>query len=82
MAKKVAPLSPEAVAVFNAMREAGKALTMEEVKALGINANPAHFTALKNRGYITSEQVEKEVVTVQKRKINEYTVVADAVITE
>jgi hypothetical protein len=64
------------------MVSAGKALTMEEVKALGINANPAHFTALKNRGFITATQVEKEVVTVQKRKVNEYAIVEGSVIAE
>lgn len=75
MGRKLKPLSAGAVAVYEAMVEAGKPLTMAELKDLGIAANPAHFTALRNRGLITAEQVEREVVSVQTRKVNEYALV-------
>jgi hypothetical protein len=83
MAKKVLPLSPIAVSIFNLMKAEGKALTLAEVQALGITeANASHFTALRNRGLIASEQIEKEVVTVAKRKVNVYTLVDGATIAE
>lgn len=82
MAKKMAPLSEQAVAVFNAMKEANRALTLEEVKSMGIEANPAHFTALKNRGLISAEKVEKIVVVESKREVNVYSIVDGAEIAE
>lgn len=82
MAKKVTALSEGAIAVFDAMKEAGRPLTMAEVKELGINANPAHFTALKNRGLISAEKVEKTVVVESKRSVNVYDLVEGAVLPE
>ena len=82
MAKKVAVLSEGAIAVFNAMKEAGRPLTMQELKDAGVNANPAHFTALKNRGLISAEKVEKEVITVAKREVNEYALIEGAELPE
>lgn len=76
MAKTVAPLSPVAVAILDLMKAENRPLTLEEVRALGIaDANPSHFTALRNRGYITSEKVEKEVMRLVKSEINVYTLV-------
>lgn len=76
MAKTVAPLSPVAVAILDLMKAENRPLTLEEVRALGIaDANPSHFTALRNRGYIASEKVEKEVMRLVKSEINVYTLV-------
>lgn len=83
MAKKVLKLSPVAVQIFELMKSEGKALTLAEVQALGITeANASHFTALKNRGLITADSIEKEVVSVVKRKVNVYTLVDGAAIAE
>jgi hypothetical protein len=79
---KVAPLSEGAIAVFNAMKEAGRPLTLDEVKGMGIEANPSHFTALKNRGLVSAEKVEKIVVVEAKREVNVYTLVDGAEIAE
>lgn len=82
MAKKVSALSEGAVAVFEAMVKAGKPLTMAELKESGVDANSAHFTALRNRGLISAELVEKEVVKVVKSKVNEYALIDGAVLPE
>ena len=83
MAKKVLKLSPVAVQIFELMKSEGKALTLAEVQALGITeANASHFTALKNRGLITADSIEKEVVSVVKRKVNVYTLVDGATVAE
>lgn len=78
MARKLAPLSAGAQAVYDAMVNAGKPITMAELKEAGVNANPAHFTALRNRGLITSEQIEVETVRTVKSKVNEYALVDGA----
>jgi len=82
MAKKVSPLSPESIALFELLKAQPAGVTAADVKALGFAANSANFTALANRGLITSTSVEREVVTVAKRTVNEYTVVEGAVIPE
>ena len=77
MAKQVAPLSPEAKAIYDLMVQEQRALTLAEVVKLGVPANSAHFTALKNRGMINAEKIEKEVVSVSKRKVNVYSLNPD-----
>lgn len=79
MAKQVAPLSPEAQAIYDLMVKEQRALTLAEVVELGVPANSAHFTALRNRGMINAEKIEKEVVSVSKRKVNTYTLNPDFV---
>jgi len=49
---------------------------LAEIKEKGFEkANSSHLTALKNRGLVSSEEIEKEVITVAKRKVNVYTFV-------
>ena len=79
MAKQVAPLSPEAKAIYDLMVQEQRALTLAEVVELGVPANSAHFTALKNRGMINADKVEREYVSVSKRKVNVYTLNPDFV---
>ena len=79
MAKALKPLSPVAQSIYELMKAEGRPLTLAEVQALGIaEANSAHFVALRNRGLITSDKIEKEVVTVAVRPINVYSVNPDA----
>lgn len=76
MAKTFAPLSEAAQAIYDLMVKEGRPLTLAEVRELGIdNANSAHFTALRNRGLITAEDVEKEVVEVKTRTVKIYSLV-------
>ena len=79
MAKQVAPLSPEAKAIYDLMVQEQRALPLAEVVELGVPANSAHFTALKNRGMINADKVEREYVSVSKRKVNVYTLNPDFV---
>ena len=73
MAKTFAPLSEVAQAIYDLMVKEGRPLTLAEVRELGIdNANSAHFTALRNRGLITADDVEKEVVEVKTRTVKIY----------
>ena len=73
MAKKETPLSPKAVEILADLKANG-ASTLAEIKERGIDGvNSSHLTALKNRGLVSSVEVEKEVVTVAKRKVLEYT---------
>ena len=75
MGKKETPLSAKAVEILKDLRENG-ASTVAEIKERGIEGvNSSHLTALKNRGLVTSVNVEKEVVTVTKRKVLEYSIV-------
>lgn len=69
------PLSPTATEVLEVLTKSDAPLTLEEVKEFVPNANPSHLTALRNRGLVSSEKVTKEVPTVVKRKVNEYTFV-------
>ena len=76
MAKTFAPLSEAAQAIYDLMVKEGRPLTLAEVRELGIdNANSAHFTALRNRGLITADDVEKEVVEVKTRTVKIYSLV-------
>lgn len=73
MAKKVAPLSDVSQAIYDLMVAENRPLTLADVRDLGIdNANSAHFTALRNRGLITADDIEKEVTTVAIRKVKLY----------
>jgi len=38
--------------------------------------NSSHLTALRNRDLVSANEVEKEVVTVVKRKVNAYSATA------
>ena len=79
MAKALKPLSPVAQSVYDLMVAQARPLTLAEVQALGITkANSAHFVALRNRGLITSEKIDKEVVTVTVRPVNVYSVNPEA----
>ena len=73
MAKRVAELSAVAKEILEVLKGSDKPMTLAEVKEVVPTANSAHLTALGNRGLVGSEKVEKEVVTVAKRKVNEYT---------
>ena len=78
MGKKVTELSPKAKEILAHLKENGKS-TIAEMKEHGLDGvNSSHLTALRNRGLVTSEQVEKEIVTVSKRKVLEYSVIADS----
>lgn len=73
MAKTFAPLSDMAQAIYDLMVKEGRPLTLADVRAAGIDgANSAHFTALRNRGLITADDVEKEVVEVKTRTVKIY----------
>lgn len=76
MAKTVAPLSPVAQSILDLMRAEGRPLTLAEVRDLGIaDANSAHFVALRNRGFLTSEKVTREEMKLVKSEVNVYTLV-------
>ena len=74
MAKQEKKLSDGALKAYEMLKENENGLTIAEMKDLGFtNVNSSHLTALKNRGIVDSVQVEREVVTVVKRKVNVYT---------
>lgn len=72
MSKKTRPLSDGAKRALEMLKEHGD-LTISGMKELGFdNVNSSHLTALKNRGLVYSEPVEIEVVSVSKRKVQQY----------
>ena len=76
MAKTVAPLSPVAQSILDILKAEGRPLTLAEVRDLGIaDANSAHFVALRNRGFLTSEKVTREEMKLVKSEVNVYTLV-------
>lgn len=77
MAKKELKLSVEAQGLYDLMVKEGRALTLAEVKELGYPVNSSHFTALKNRGMINADKIEREYVTVTKRAVNVYSLNPD-----
>lgn len=82
MATKQKELSADAKRALEMLQENGT-LTLAEMKELGFeNVNSSHLTALKNRGLVTTEQIEKEVTTVVKRKVNAYSAVVTETETE
>ena len=77
MAKKVAALSATAVEILEVLKSAEKPMTLAEIKEVVPTANSAHLTALRNRSKVGAVEVEKEIVTVSKRKVLEYNVAED-----
>lgn len=75
MAKRTAPLSETATEVLRVLTEATEPMTLADVKEVVPTANPAHLTALANRGLVNAEKVEKVVVVESKRKVNQYSAV-------
>lgn len=74
--KTVAPLSPVAQSILDLMKAEGRPLTLAEVRELGIpDANSAHFVALRNRGFLTSEKVTREEMKLVKSEVNVYTLI-------
>ena len=73
---KVRELSEKAKEVLAVLKASEKALTLAELKEKVENLNSSHLTALRNRNLVSATEVEKEVVTVVKRKVNSYSVVA------
>ena len=74
MAKQEKKLSDGALKAYEMLKENKDGLTIADMKNLGFtDVNSSHLTALKNRGIVDSVQVEREVVTVVKRKVNVYT---------
>lgn len=73
--RKTKALSDGAIKAFNLLKEHG-ALTVAEMKELGFQgANSSHLTALKNRGFVQNETVEVEMVSVSKRKVQNYSLI-------
>lgn len=73
MAKTLPELSEGATAAYNLLKDYPDGLTIAAMKGLGLNANASHLTALKRRGLVDSIEVEIEVPTVVKRKVQLYT---------
>lgn len=75
---KTKELSAKAKEVLAVLRDNGP-MTLAELKDYGVKGvNPAHLTALRNRGLVGGEKVEKEVVVVTKRKVMNYEVNEEA----
>lgn len=63
------PLTEGTLRALEALRNAQPGSTLEEINAtLEEPIASAHLTALKRRGLVESEDVEKEVVRIQKVK--------------
>ena len=70
---KVNALSDGALVALAALEAAPKGSTLQELNAVAAEKiASAHLTALARRGLVTSEKVEKEVVSV--RTVNAYTI--------
>ena len=53
----------------------GGASTAQEIKANGFDVNPAHLTALVNRGLVTAEKIQLVCACCgAKRVVNSYTI--------
>jgi len=76
MAKKVAALSDKAQEVLEVLTASEVALTLADLKELVDGVNSSHLTALRNRGLVAADKMEKEVVTVAKRTVNTYSIKA------
>lgn len=77
MAKELKPLSEGALTALQMLKDNPDGLTVADMKAAGFNANSSFLTALKRRGLVDSVEVEIEVPTVVKRKVQLYKVVGD-----
>lgn len=65
-------LSAGALRALEMLKEFGP-LTIAQMKAKGFaEANSAHLVALKKRGLIEGDEIEVEVPTVVKRKVQLY----------
>ena len=74
MAKQKA-LSAGALQALEILKEQGS-MTLAEMKEKGFEkVNSSHLTALKNRGLVSTESIEKEITTVAKRTVNVYSFV-------
>ena len=69
---KVNPLSEGALAALAALQSATSPITLAELNENGAGIASAHLTALAKRGLVSSDKVEKEVVTV--RTVNAYSI--------
>jgi len=70
--KKVAKLSDGSIKAFEMLKANGD-MTVAEMKEKGLEGvNSSHLTALKNRGIVSATEVEREIVTVVKRKVSVY----------
>lgn len=78
MAKERA-LSVEATEILEFVRASESALTLADIKVAFPKANSSHLTALANRNLVSADKIEKEVITVTKRKVNSYTFVPQEV---
>lgn len=74
MAKEKA-LSPIAEKALEVLKNLTEPVTLAELKELVPGVASAHLTALKTRGLVSAEQVEKEIARVVKSKVNAYSVV-------
>jgi DNA-binding transcriptional ArsR family regulator len=72
--QKVNPLSPKATEILDFLKSATEPMTLAEIKEKVEGANSAHLTALRTRGLISTDEVEKEVVRVVKSKVLTYAV--------
>jgi hypothetical protein len=75
---KVNALSDGALVALAALEAAPKGSTLQELNAVATAPiASAHLTALARRGLVTSEKVEKEVVSV--RTVNAYTITDEGI---
>ena len=68
------PLSQHSQKALSFLKGQTEPTIMASIEVEGLNS--AHLTALKNRGLVETVQVEIEVPTVVKRKVNAYTLTA------
>ena len=73
MATKQKMLSPKAKEALAILKTEGE-MTFAELKERIADLNPAHLTALVNRGDATARKVEIEEPVIKKRKVNAYSV--------
>lgn len=74
MAKEKA-LSLVAEKALEVLKNLTEPVTLAELKELVPGVTSGHMTALKTRGLVSTDLVEKETVRVVKSKVNAYSVV-------
>jgi len=75
---KVNQLSDGAMVALKTLQSAPEGSTLQELNVIADGAiASAHLTALARRGLVTSEKVEKEVVSI--RTVNAYTIAEDGI---
>jgi DNA-binding transcriptional ArsR family regulator len=72
MAKKTPELSVTAKAILDLISKSRNPLSLDEIKKAIPDANSSHLTALRNRGLVSAEKVEKEVTVTATREVNVY----------